>query len=299
MHVKRREFLGTAAASLTAAWTSPLQAALDAPERCSTDPVAEVSLGRSLRATRLGMGFGMRGWNRQSNLSRRGLDHAERVIAHAYDQGIRFFDHADLYGSHEYFARAMRGKPRDSYFVTTKIWFHPQGLPEGERPDADVAVKRFLRECQSEYIDLVQIHCMMRPDWTREMRRQMDILERLKEQGLIRAHGVSCHSLGALSGVIEEPWVDVVHARINPYGVKMDGPADQVLPVLQKIHAAGKGVIGMKIVGEGEFSNQPDKLEASIRFVVNSGVVDVMIVGFETTQDIDDFKARLAQALAG
>ena len=53
-----------------------------------------------------------------------------------------------------------------------------------------------------------------------------------------------------------EPWVDSVHTRINPYGMSMDGPVDKVVPVLQKLHAAGKGVVGMKIIGEGRLRSR-------------------------------------------
>ena len=91
----------------------------------SRDPTAIVPLGKHLKASRIGIGFGMRGYNRESNLSRRGLDHAEHVVRYAYDAGIRFFDNADLYGSHQYVARALRDKPRESYLLSTKVWFHP------------------------------------------------------------------------------------------------------------------------------------------------------------------------------
>ncbi|MCS7238990.1 MAG: aldo/keto reductase [Thermoguttaceae bacterium] len=298
MQVKRREFLGTAVIGVSGAWAVGLaEAQVPTGQGDSLNPVAEVPLGRDLRVTRVGMGFGMRAWNRQSNLSRRGLDHAERVIRHAYERGIRFFDHADLYGSHQFFARALKDKPRESYVLSTKIWFHPQGLPEPDRPDADVAVKRFLKELGTDYIDLVQIHCMMRPDWPAQMKRQMEILERLKEQKLIRAHGVSIHGFTALEAVVGQPWVDVVHVRINPFGEKMDASADRVVPVVEKIHAGGAGVIGMKIVGEGAFSNDKTKLDQSINFVLGLKCVDAMIVGFETEADVDDFLSRVEAAL--
>ncbi len=297
MSISRRSFLESAAVGISASVGVLCVREATFGATVSKDPVAVVPLGKHLRVTRIGMGFGMRGWNRESNLSRRGLDHAERVIRHAYERGIRLFDHADLYGSHQFFARALQGKPRDSYTIVTKIWFHPRGLPEDDRPDADVVVKRFLQELNTDYIDLVQMHCMMRPDWPSQMKRQMEILERLKEKGLIRAHGVSIHGFSALQAVVGEDWVDVVHVRINPYGEKMDAPADRVAPVVEKIHSSGIGVIGMKIVGEGAFSKDKEKLDASIQYVLRLGTVDAMIVGFETEEDIDDFIARVEKAL--
>jgi len=300
MRYTRRTFLAEATATGTGLVLG-ISAVSSGPQgvaaQASRDPTAIVPLGKHLKASRIGIGFGMRGYNRQSNLSRRGLDHAERVVRYAYDVGIRFFDNADLYGSHEYVAKALRGKPRDSYVLSTKVWFHPTGLPEKERPDADVAVKRFLKELETDYIDLVQIHCMMNGEWTQTMRRQMDLLEELKEKGLIKAHGGSCHAVSALEAAAQSDWVDVVHARINHLGTKMDDKPEVVVPVLKRIHDAGKGVVGMKIIGEGAFRNDPELRDRSIEFALRSGCVDVMIVGFEIPEEIDDFKQRVAAAL--
>ncbi len=300
MRYTRRTFLAEATATgtgLVLGISAASSASQGTAAEISRDPTAIVPLGKHLKTSRIGIGFGMRGYNRESNLSRRGLDHAERVVRYAYDAGIRFFDNADLYGSHGYVARALRGKPRDSYVLSTKVWFHPTGLPEKERPDADVAVKRFLKELETDYIDLVQIHCMMNGEWPQTMRRQMDLLEGLKEKGLIKAHGVSCHAVSALEAAAQSDWVDVVHTRINHLGTKMDDKPEVVVPVLKKIHDAGKGVVGMKIIGEGAFRNDPELRDRSIEFVLRSGCVDVMIVGFELTEEIDDFKQRVATVL--
>jgi aryl-alcohol dehydrogenase-like predicted oxidoreductase len=129
--------------------------------------------------------------------------------------------------------------------------------------------------------------------WPEELRKQMDILAKLKDQGVIRAHGVSCHSIPALEAAANEPWVDSVHTRINPYGLSMDGAPEKVVPVLKKLHAAGKGVVGMKIIGEGRLRNDDEKRDASARFVLGLGCVDVLNIGFEKVEEIDDFAARV------
>jgi aryl-alcohol dehydrogenase-like predicted oxidoreductase len=294
MKIERRQFLGravTGSAGAMVAGTVPASSAAAAPAKpVSLDPTAMVPLGEHLKVSRIGMGFGMKAWDRQSNLTKRGRKHAEDTIRYAYDQGVRFFDNADIYGSHQYLARALADKPRESYAVASKIWFHPRGIPEEDRGDADVVVKRFLKECNTDYLDLVQIHCMTRRDWTTEMRKQMDLLAGLKERGLIRAHGVSCHAIPAIEAAAAEPWVDVVHVRINPFGIKMDKPAEKLLPVLEKVSAAGRGVIGMKLIGEGAFADDRDKREESIRFVMGTRFVDVMVVGFEVPAEIDELK---------
>jgi aryl-alcohol dehydrogenase-like predicted oxidoreductase len=207
--------------------------------------------------------------------------------------GVRWFDLADLYGTHPYLIPALKTIPRDKYGIVTKIWFQPGGIPETERPDADVVINRFLKELGSEYIDLVLLHCVTSEKWNVELQKQMEIMAKLKQKGTIRAHGVSCHSLGALQAAAEEPWVDSVHARINPYGMSMDDKPEKVVPVLKKIHAAGKGVVGMKIIGEGKLRAEPEKINSSAEFVLGLGCVDILNVGFEKTEEIDDFATRV------
>jgi predicted aldo/keto reductase-like oxidoreductase len=121
----------------------------------------------------------------------------------------------------------------------------------------------------------------------------MDSLARLKDKGVIRAHGVSCHSIAALEAAAAEPWVDSVHARINPYGMSMDDKPEKVVPVLKKLHAAGKGVVGMKIIGEGKLRNDAEKRDESARFVLGLGCVDILNIGFEKVEEIDDFAGRV------
>ncbi len=122
-----------------------------------------------------------------------------------------------------------------------------------------------------------------------------DLMAKCKEEGLIRAHGVSCHSIAALEAAAAEPWVDVVHARVNPLGHRTDGPMEQVVPVLKKIHDAGKGIIAMKLIGEGKFDAK--QRDESLKFAMGLGCIDVMIVGFEKKEEVDDFKTRVAAEL--
>lgn len=263
----------------------------------SSQPLKVVSLGKSgLKTTLLGMGTGFSGYNRSSNITRAGI--AESIIRQAYEKGIRFFDCADSYGTHPFTASALKGLPRESYVLGSKIWFGQGGIPEPERPDADVVVDRFRKELNTDYLDLIQIHCMTDAGWTDKEKKQMDILENLKAKKIIRAHGVSVHSLEAMEACIGNHWVDVVHVRINPYGESMDknDPA-LVTPVIEKLHNEGKGIIGMKLIGAGKFKNDEEKTDKSLRYVLGLGTVDMIIVGFEQPWQIDNYLARIRQAL--
>jgi aryl-alcohol dehydrogenase-like predicted oxidoreductase len=254
------------------------------------DPFETVELGKTgINTSRISLGTGMKGWQRSSNHTRMGVEKFNHLVRTAYDRGVRMFDMADLYGTHPYLLPALEGIPREEYAILTKIWFRSGGIPDDVRPDADEVVKRFLNELGTNYIDVVHLHCVVSPKWNVEQRRQMDILEDLKQQGLIRAHGVSCHTLDALKVAAEDPWVDVVNARINAFGVKMDDVPEKVVPVLQQIHDAGKGIVGMKLVGEGQFRDDPQKRQESIDYVLNLKTVDAMTVGFEKVEELDDF----------
>lgn len=292
--MKRREFLAKSIAGAgSLVLGSRLLQAQDGPSRYH-EPYEWMPLGQTrIKMTRLGIGTGMRGSMRQSNHTRMGPEKFNALIHGAFDRGVRWFDVADLYGTHPYLADALRGRPRKDYVIVSKIWWRRGGIPEQERPDADVVVRRFLNELKTDYIDLLLLHCVVSANWPDELADQMEILAKLKKKGTIRAHGVSCHSLDALKACIDEPWVDSVHARINPYGASMDGEAAVVAPVLQKIHETGKGVVGMKLIGEGKFRDSDEMRDNSVRYALNLGCVDSMVVGFEKTEEIDDFAARV------
>lgn len=286
----RREFIKVAAAGAVGALCTTQGHAADLPR---------VKLA-GIDVPLLGMGTGVKAGNRSNALQRSGEKNFLETVRRAYDEGVRLFDSADSYGSLPMVAKALEGKPRESYVLVSKIWCHPKGgIPDEEsRDDSTAVIERFLREAATDHIDLVQLHCQISADWTTTYQAHMEALEKAKQKGWIRAHGCSCHSLEALEAAAVDPWVDVVHTRINPWGVAMDGPADTVVPILKKIHAAGKGIIGMKLIGEGKFRNDPAKIDETLRFVLDLGCVDALIVGFENQGEIVDYKQRLTAALA-
>ncbi|MBI5381835.1 MAG: aldo/keto reductase [Opitutae bacterium] len=298
MKMNRRRFIATSLAGAGTVMWGGLTATAAAP--MAPDPFTRVPLGKSgLMVSRIGMGTGVRGSRRQSNLTRMGTEKAVRLLHYAWDAGVRFYDCADSYGTHGLIREAFRGKPRDAYVICSKLWMsRPEALPDNDALTPKKALERFRRELGTDYVDLVQIHCMTAPGWFDQFRRQADELEELRQQGVIRAHGVSIHSLDALKACVGLPWVQVVHARINAYGANMDDkdPA-RVAPVLQDLHRAGKGVLGMKLIGEGKFTKEPAKIDESLKYVLGLGAVDAMLVGFEAEAQIDDFAARLKTAM--
>jgi len=275
-NLTRRQFMATVTAGAgTVLLGNFIDAAPSIVKPVSYDPFGKVTLGKTgIKTTLLGMGTGFSGYMRSSNITRAGV--AESIIRQAYEKGIRYFDCADSYGTHPFTAAALKGIPRENYTLGTKMWVTDGGIPEKERPDSEIVVDRFRKELNTDYIDLVQMHCMTTGAWSDQEKRFMDGLENLKAKKIIGAHGVSVHSFDALKVASENPWVDVIHVRINPFGEAMDqrDPA-LVVPVIEKFHKSGKGVIGMKLIGGGKLKNDPEKIEASLKFVLGLGTVDM------------------------
>ncbi len=291
----RRQFVATTltvgAGSLLLGKTPMALSSL--PAGLPEDPFRIVTLGKTgIKSTLLGMGTGFSGYNRSSNITRAGV--AEGLIHKAYEKGIRFFDCADSYGTHPFAAAALKNYPRESYTLGTKMWVGQGGIPDIDRPDADVVVDRFRKELNTDFLDLVQIHCMTDRKWTDKQKKQMDILETLKSKKIIGSHGVSVHSLEAMEACVGNPWVDIVHVRINPYGEAMDkSDPSLVVPVIEKLHKEGKGIIGMKLIGNGNFRNDSEKIDASLKYVLGLGTVSMIIVGFELPEQIDNYIERV------
>lgn len=294
VQIDRRSFMSTLLAG-AGATVAASRARAAAPTL--TSPTQLVDLGKSgVRGSLVGLGTGMSGWRGQSNHTRMGLPAFTRLVDHAWERGIRFFDVADLYGTHPFLRQALAGKPRDAYTIMSKIWFAPGGLREPVS-DARTAVERFLTELGTDRIEIVLLHCTTSGGWTTELRRMMDQLQELKAEGKVRAVGTSCHSRAALDSSLASDWVQVQLARINHRGNNMDGAPDDIAALLRSMRAAGRGVVGMKIMGEGSF-REPDVREASLRYVLGQQCVDNFIVGFEQPAQIDETLGMVEKILA-
>jgi aryl-alcohol dehydrogenase-like predicted oxidoreductase len=298
--IGRREFLGAAVATagLSSAgvlfkdWHPATIAGASAPDDPnstlrvirSLTPTSQVPLGKSgLKVSMVGLGTGSIGWGRRSNQTKLGQDEFTRLMRYAFDRGINFFDLADAYGSHPYFAEAMKGVPRDRYVIQTKS---DSRDPQGARDDID----RFLRELHTDYLDSLIIHCVTIPDWTERYRGVMDVFAEAKRQGKIRAHGVTCHNFGALQSAAASDWVQINQVRWNSGRSHMDNEVETVRAVFKQMRAKGQGMIGMKVVGQGDLLNGARKLSPAecFRFQVESGVVDAFVVGVEAISQVDE-----------
>jgi predicted aldo/keto reductase-like oxidoreductase len=296
--ISRRQFIKATAAVAGGVLLSSCAAQKTArgPKRTAVDQVA---LGKTgLRLSRLGIGTGSEGGSIQRAL---GPDGFNRLIQYAYDRGITYIDTADSYKTHTMVREAIKGLPRERLFIQSKM----PGVPEKPLDVLD----RYRSELGVDYIDSLLVHCAVRRNWDEERKRLLDAFEQAKDKKLIRAHGVSCHTLPALSLAAKLDWVDVNLVRINPQGAHVDTPverwdaksdASHVSPVVSQIETMrkhGHGVIGMKIIGNGDFTSPEDR-EKSIRFVLGCGLLDAVVIGFKSPAEIDEAIERMDRALA-
>ncbi len=279
--MKRRDFLKSTAGLL--AVTGGLSAVAPASEAPLTATTMR-TLGKSgLKCSFLGTGTGTRGRGFGVN------DHTQlpegelvKLLEYAYDRGITFFDLADFYGSHPFMKQALKNSvSRDKVMILTKVWER-----DAETVRADI--ERFRQEIDTDVLDVVLMHCLRQgeDDWPDQFKATRDVLSEAKAKGQIRALGVSCHTMASLKQIPQTDWVDVAMIRINPFGKHMDGPVEDVVPVIKAIHDANVGVLGMKILGEGH----PDvvaKIPESLKYVMDLGTVDAMTIGFLNQGEID------------
>jgi aryl-alcohol dehydrogenase-like predicted oxidoreductase len=246
-----------------------------------------VTLGQTgIQTSRLAMGTGTVGSGHHSHQTALGIQGLSALLLNGYDHGLRFFDSADSYGSHPHVAEALKHVPRDKVTVLTKTWARDAA---SARADLD----RFRRELGTDYLDICLMHCVTEADWTERFKGVMDVLSEAKEKGIIRAHGCSCHSIEALRAAAKSNWVEVDLARINPIGAHMDASPQEVVSVLQEMKAAGKAVIGMKILGQGDLSGRVDD---ALRYTLSLGVLDAFTIGAESKSEQEDLIRRIAAA---
>jgi len=245
----------------------------------------KVILGNTgIEVSRLAMGSGTHGSGGSSDQTRLGVAGFAAVLTHGYDQGLRFFETADAYGSHPHVAEAIRQVGRQNVVVLTKTTAQTATAAQAD-------LDRFRRELGIDMIDIVLLHNKQSATWATECAGAMDTLSKAKESGVIRAHGVSCHTLSALQLAANTPWVDIDLARINPDGILMDSDPATVISLLKQMKASGKGVIGMKILGEGQLGNQVDR---AIQHAVQLDSIDAFTIGFTSNTQLDQVVQRIA-----
>lgn len=289
--MNRRKFIrtgmaGVAGLSLAQVGWADIQRVL--PSDATVD---KVKLGKTgLEVSRIALGTGTKGWNYESNQTRIGLDNFIKLARHGYERGLCFFDMADMYGSQPFVGEVLKELPREKVTLMTKMWTYDEGSEK--REPVSKTLDRFRKEANTDYFDILLMHCMTDGKWPETRKFYMDGFARAKEEGIVKAVGVSCHSWDAMVQAVDNPWCDIILARLNSFQSHMDGTPEEVNALLGKAREKGKGIIGMKIFGEGKHISDEER-ERSIRYAVGQSNLHCMTLGLESVAQMDDAIERV------
>ncbi len=284
--MKRRDFLVRGAAGALALQNFPHHLFAEAAKKEASD---RIQLGpRKVSVSRLAMGTGTNGAGGSSDQTKKlGVSGIADMFKFGYDNGVTFWDSADQYGSHPHLREALKSVRRENVTILTKT----HASTEAEmKADLD----RFRRELNTDYLDILLLHCMTDEDWPERKKGAMNYISEAQERGIVHTKGTSCHTLGALKTAATNKWVEVDLARINPAQVAMDAEPEVVLGVLKQMKASGKGVIGMKILGAGELRNKTD--ECLQYALAHSGAIDCFTIGAESQAELADLIRKIPAA---
>jgi aryl-alcohol dehydrogenase-like predicted oxidoreductase len=292
-HYSRREFLKTGLAAGALASAGGLS--LKAEPQTATD---WVTLGRTnVKVTRLAFGTGSFSGQVQRDL---GQEQFTRLVRYAHERGVRFFETAESYGGmHEMLGIALQGIPRDSYRLMTKVTTHDGVNPQNK-------IDQLRRAAKTDYFDIVLLHWQHSPTWPTDTLRWQDGISEAQVKQAVLSHGASVHGLPALRLVPQTKWLDVAMIRMNHKGVRMDaedyntsglGNVSEVVTHVKQVRNDGMGVISMKLVGEGAFTNREDR-KAAMKFAFRNAGVHAVTVGYKNTAEIDEAIENLNLALA-
>ncbi len=290
----RRQFLKTTS---LAAGAVALGSAL--PIKASTKDAATewVTLGKSnVKVTRLAFGTGSFSGKVQREL---GQEEFTRLVRYAYDRGIRFYETAESYGDmHRMLGIALKGIPRDSYRIMSKVTTH-----DGVDPQQKFDELRKL--ANTEYFDIMLLHWQHTGTWPQDTVRWQDGIMEAQHRQAIVSHGASMHGLPALRQAPQFKWLDVAMIRMNHKGASMDaedfatsglGNVPEVVTHVKEVKKNNTGIISMKLIGEGTF-NREDR-QAAMKFAFRNAGVDTVTVGYKNTAEIDEAIENLNAAFA-
>jgi aryl-alcohol dehydrogenase-like predicted oxidoreductase len=289
--ITRRELIKT---GVTAGAVAALGLPLRAETRTATD---WVTLGKSdVKVTRLAFGTGTFSGQVQRGL---GQEDFTRLVRYGYDHGIRFFETAETYGDmHKMLGIALKGLPRDSYRLMSKVTTHADGDPQAK-------IDELRRLAQTEYFDVMLLHWQHTPGWPEESKAWQDGILAAQEKKVVLSHGASVHGLPALRKVPGNEWLEIAMIRMNHKGAHMDsedfnndkhGNVTEVVSHVKQVKGEGMGVISMKLCGEGSFGKE-DR-QAAMKFAFQHAGVDAVTVGYKNTGEIDEAIANVNAALA-
>lgn len=202
---------------------------------------------------------------------------AARVMRYAFEAGVNFIDTAELYQNYEHIREALRGLSTP-VIVATKSYAY-------RRDQAEKSLHRALRALRRDHIDIFLLHEQESELTLRGHREALEYLCAMREEGVIRAVGISTHYVAGVEAAAADPDIEVIHPLINRDGIGIrDGDAHAMIAAIRRAVAKGKGVYGMKALGGGHLL---ENAEEALAFVLGLPELAAVAVGMQSPEEVD------------
>ncbi|HNZ09197.1 MAG TPA: aldo/keto reductase [Bacillota bacterium] len=203
---------------------------------------------------------------------------AADVFEAAYEKGVDFYDSAMIYGSHPHVNEFLKRVPRDKVTITSKSYDYTY---DGMRKSVETA----LRQLGTDYIDIYLMHEQESRLTLKGHEDGFKCLVDCKEQGLIRAVGVSTHACEVAEAASELDFLDVLHPMFNYKSIGfLDGGIERMEKAVARAHEAGLGVYAMKILGGGLMIGE---IQKALRWALANDDLDSIAIGIANKRELE------------
>ncbi|KXG74039.1 aldo/keto reductase [Thermotalea metallivorans] len=204
-------------------------------------------------------------------------DEGGEIIAEAFRLGVNFIDTAELYGTYPHIRKALEIVPKNDIVIATKSYAHDG---ETAKKSLDFALRSLKIDC----IDIFLLHEQESEHTLRGHYQALDYYIKMKQQGIIKAVGISTHTIKAVEAAAKMEEIDVIHPIINKAGLGIqDGTAEDMLRAIRVAKEKGKGIYGMKPLGGGNLIHSVDEC---FDYVLNIPFLDAIAVGMQTKEEV-------------
>lgn len=215
------------------------------------------------------------------------VEEGAAIIKYALQQGINFLDTAQYYRTYPYISKALEGEDFEDLVICSKsLCWDYDGMME--------AILEARKELNRDVIDIFLMH-EVRSGQLELRKGAWQALIDAKQQGLLRAIGLSTHHVDVTDAAASIKELDVVFPLINysSLGIRKGNSfaaKEEMLNAIQKCHAAGKGVFSMKAFGGGCLT---EHYQEALNYVFSKPEIDSVMIGFGKIQEVDDLISYL------
>lgn len=208
----------------------------------------------------------------QKNL---GLSEGIGLIEEAIDYGVNFIDTADLYDTYDYIKGALKKAP--DMIVSSKSYAY-------DNKTAEETLNRALKAIDRDYIDFFLLHEQEGPLTLKGHWEAIEYLIRAKEEGKVRAIGISTHHIEGVKAASSLAEMDIIHPIINYKGFGIvDGSLSEMEKAIEEAHKRGKGIYAMKALGGGHLIRD---MNLAMDYILSLPYLDSIAIGMQRSEEI-------------